>query len=120
MIVLGWVLLLLTPVDADAYFSKTFCSTGVAPKFKLCSRGQDCSQAKDKGLQFKKDGSVSWWLGDAMMSRSYRVDQGVITVIPQKWETEDQEKRYRLSKNSLLIREFETPTHVYSVKSCRK
>ena len=101
--------------QGKACFTKTYCSTGEAPKFILCGRGQDCSKAKDRGIQFKQDCTVSWWLGDAQEMRSYEV-KGSEILIPSR--TGGEEIVYNLSDDHKSVTLKSSPKWIYSESAC--
>ncbi|MFN7131014.1 MAG: hypothetical protein ACK4N5_02960 [Myxococcales bacterium] len=100
-------------------FARAYCSTGAAPKFILCSRGQDCTNARDRGMQFKADCTVSRWLGDAQQTRPYSVADGLLTIAPNDWEKSASPEKYRMSKDGQTLTSVTEPTHVYSTKACK-
>lgn len=109
------LLLMSAFTHAGECFNLTFCSTGAAPRYILCSRGHDCSQAKDLGLQFKSDCTVSRWLGDAMMTQKYLISGKVLKVLKDN-ETET----YQLSSNGQSITSLENAKHVLAVDACQQ
>ena len=69
--------------ESSNCFERTFCATGTARRFVLCSRGADCSKALDHGMAFKSDCTVSRWLGDALETRPYEIQGSTVLVKPR-------------------------------------
>ena len=97
-----------------------FCSTGEAPRFILCSRGHDCSKAIDLGMNFSKDCTASWWLGDAQMMKKYKIENDVITILKNSWDESDHDQKFTLSKDQTSLISLSNPKHIYSKTSCKK
>lgn len=102
---------------ADNCFKQSYCATGEAPKFILCSRGQDCSKAIDLGLQFEKDCTVSWWLGDAQEIRKYTVNKNRIAILAREGISE-KTKKYSISRDHKKIRAQDESGFIYTAKAC--
>jgi hypothetical protein len=102
---------------ANTCFEKTFCATGDAPKFILCGRGQDCSKAVDLGMQFKKDCTVTWWLGDAADMRTYKISKNRLMVLPRNGSLENTQK-YLVSKDQKQIKVQDSTKYIYSTAAC--
>lgn len=95
---------------AGECFELTYCSTGEAPRYIFCSRGQDCSKAKDHGLQFKADCTVSRWLGDALMTQKYQISGKTLKV---------EKEAYELSADGQSIVALNNRQHVFATKACK-
>lgn len=113
-----WSLVLTVEASAGC-FERTFCSTGAATKYILCSRGHDCSKAKDKGMAFQKDCQVSRFLGDAMETRRYQIQDKSVQILPPAWTPEVKPEHYRLSASGNELISEENGKFVWSVQACK-
>ena len=116
---LGLALLIPDQGFADSCFQKTFCSTGLAPKFILCSRGKDCTKALDLGMSFKSDCTVSWWLGDAKMMRNYSIQKNTVTILKRPGVEDETDADYTLSRSGARLTSRSNPKWVYSTQKCK-
>jgi hypothetical protein len=116
---LGLPVLIHDRTFAESCFDKTFCSTGLAPKFILCGRGKDCSKSVDRGMGFKSDCTVSWWLGDAKMMKNYSVHQNTLTILKRPGLEEETDGVYTLSHSGTRLTSRSNPKWVYSTLKCR-
>ena len=119
LLTLGLALLIPEQTFADSCFEKTFCSTGLAPKFILCSRGQDCTKSVDLGMSFKSDCTVSWWLGDAKMMRNYSIQKNTVTILHRPGMEDETDSDYTLSRSGTRLTSRSNPKWVYSTEKCK-
>ena len=113
------VLISHSPAQAGECFARTFCAMGSAPKYILCSRGQDCANAPDLGLQFRSDCTMAAWRGDAQETRKYEVVGTKVTVLPNAWTSGGQKENYRLSRDGKKLVSNETK-HTFSAEACSR
>ena len=119
LLALGLPLLIHDQTFAESCFDKTFCSTGLAPKFILCSRGKDCTKSVDRGMSFKSDCTVSWWLGDAQMMKKYSIHQNALTILKRPGLEEETDVTYTLSRSGTRLTSRSNPEWVYSTQKCK-
>gem|GEM_PF-5793311 len=119
LLTLGLPFLIYDQTFAKSCFDKTFCSTGLAPKFILCGRGMDCTKSVDRGMNFKSDCTVSWWLGDAKMMKNYSVHQNTLTILKRPGLEEETDETYTLSRSGTRLTSRSNPKWVYSTLKCR-
>ena len=113
-------MLSVSPARASSQkcFNETFCSTGQAPRYILCSRGQDCSRAIDRGIQFKDDCTVSRWLGDAQLMERYEVRDDRIRVIQSSVDPSEREE-FTLKRAAATITSSKHPEFVWAASFCK-
>lgn len=116
LLILGLMSLSVTTL-ANSCFTATYCATGSAPRFILCGRGQDCTRAKDMGIRFVNDCTVSWWLGDAAEFRNYEVNGKTINI--EKRPGSMKELAYELSDDNKSIT-MKSEGWVYTQEACQK
>jgi hypothetical protein len=96
---------------------KTFYSVHSEYSNILCSRGQDCSKAKDKGLKFSNC-SIEYWKGDTGIILNYKIKDNIIIFLARypSQESKFLKNEYILSNDGTTITNSKAPEETYKTK----
>lgn len=101
----------------DRCLEETFYAGRAEDRNISCSRGHDCSKAKDAGLKFSKC-EMHYWKGDAGMIINYEIKDNIISFLARYPSQESKffKNKYILSDDGTTIINSNDPEETYKSK----